>query len=70
MSKGKHKKHPSPSKGSQKTFASERTINLPGEGSHNAPAGGAPLQQHDALNRQGSFETAGEHARTGNRGHQ
>jgi hypothetical protein len=27
-------------------------------------------QQHDAKGRQGSFEGKGEHARTGNRGHQ
>jgi hypothetical protein len=28
------------------------------------------FQQHDPANRLGSFEGAGEHARTGNRGHQ
>jgi hypothetical protein len=28
------------------------------------------FQQHDADNRTGSFEGAGNHARTGNRGHQ
>ena len=28
------------------------------------------FQQHDPANRQGSFERTGEHARTGNRGHQ
>lgn len=28
------------------------------------------FQQHDAANRLGSFEGTGNHARTGNRGHQ
>jgi hypothetical protein len=67
------KKHKSPSKGRQKTFASGRTPNptnggrAPGEQNLKALSG---FQQHDALNRMGSFEGRGEHARTGSRGHQ
>jgi hypothetical protein len=61
------------SKGSQKSFASKRTINPPGDGHHQQPTGqtgDAAGQQHDEKGRQGSFETAGEHARTGSPGHQ
>ena len=67
-----HGKHKSPRKGSQKTFAAKRTMNPPlGDGSHQQATGmGNAQQQHDAKNRQGSFEGAGEHARTGNPGHQ
>jgi hypothetical protein len=66
------KKHKSPGKGSSKTFASGRTMNPSFSGSHQ-DAGSSTLsgsQQHDAKRRLGSFEDAGEHARTGNRGHQ
>src|SRR5438094_75916 len=63
-----HKKHKSPSKGSNKTPASKRTINPPlGDGSHQADTGSnTAFQQHDQAHRQGSFEGAGNHARTGN----
>jgi len=69
MAKSKKK---SPGKGSHKTFASGRTPNPPnphpqGEEPLNATA---PFQEHDARRRLGSFEGKGEHARTGNRGHQ
>jgi len=65
-------KSKSPSKGSQKTFASKRTINAPqGDRSHGANVGPGPSdQQQDAARRLGSFEGKGEHARTGNRGHE
>ena len=68
----KHKKHKSSSKGSNKTFASKRTINPPaGDGSHQASTGdNNAFQQHDLNRRLGDFEGAGNHARTGNRGHQ
>jgi hypothetical protein len=68
----KRKKHKSSSKGNQQTFASKRTMNPNFSGTHDHPEDtttGA-FQQHDAERRLGSFETAGEHARTGNRGHQ
>ena len=64
------KKHKSPPKGKNKTWASKRTANPP------QPHGEQPLnttatfQSHDAKGRMGGFEGAGEHARTGNRGHQ
>ena len=61
----------SPSKGKQKTFASKRTMNAPGEGGHQADAGdNKEFQQHDATRRLGDYESTGTHARTGNRGHQ
>ncbi len=67
----KSNKGKSSKKGSQKTFASRRTMNPPGEGTNQATTGdNNAFQQHDAANRLGSFEGAGNHARTGNRGHQ
>jgi hypothetical protein len=67
-----HHKDKSPKKGANKSFASKRRINPPlGDGSHQASTGpDKAFQQHDAANRLGSFEGAGNHARTGNRGHQ
>ena len=69
MAKSKKK---SPGKGSRKTVASGRTANPPnprhrGQQPLNATAA---FQDHDARNRLGGFEQQGEHARTGNRGHQ
>jgi hypothetical protein len=66
------KKNKSPGKGSQKTFASKRSLNLSfsGRGQHAGSRPGSGFQQHDAQGRQGSFEGAGEHACTGNPGHQ
>ncbi len=66
-----HKKGKSGRKGSQKSFASRRTIN-PSSSGNSQPSSvtTGSFQEHDAQGRQGSFETAGEHARTGNRGHQ
>jgi len=65
------KKHKSGKKGSEKTFAAKRTMNQPGKGSHQANTGDSnTFQQHDAANRLGGYEGAGNHARTGNRGHQ
>lgn len=59
-------------KGTNKTFAAKRTMNPPNtsgrRGVNNTTTGA--FQQHDALRRMGSFEGTGEHARTGNRGHQ
>jgi hypothetical protein len=64
-------KNRSPKKGSQKTFASKRTMNPPFDGRHQQADGmGNASQQHDAKGRQGSFEGAGKHARTGNPGHE
>lgn len=59
-------------KGSQKTFASKRTMNPPGGNpSHQQATGmGNASQQQDAAHRQGSFAGAGQHPRTGNPGHQ
>ncbi len=65
-------KKKSASKGKTKTFASKRTANPPGphpHGKHNLNATSA-FQDHDAQRRLGDFEGRGEHARTGNRGHQ
>lgn len=69
-----NKKQKSPGKGNQKSFASKRTMNPPQgmvppenaaqEGSNKA------FQQHDANRRLGDYEGRGNHARTGNRGHQ
>jgi hypothetical protein len=69
MRKSKKK---SPSKGSQKTFASKRTINPPGHGgSHQEATGiGNASQQQDPKHRLGGFAGTGEHARTGSPGHQ
>jgi hypothetical protein len=64
------KKKRSNKKGSNKTFASRRTLNPPqGGGAQRADAGtGHPFQDQDPARRLGGFETAGEHARTGSRG--
>ena len=61
-----------PGKGSQKTFASKRTMNPPqGNASHQGNTGSVKaFQQHDTSRRQGSFEGRGNHARTGNPGHE
>lgn len=68
MSKHKGK---SGSKGSQKTFASKRTINPSSSGHQGAePNYNGTFQEEDPKRRLGGFETTGEHARTGNRGHQ
>ena len=67
-----NKKHHSASKGSNKTFAAKRRINQPlAGGSHQASKGSRKaFQEHDAANRLGDYEGTGNHARTGNRGHQ
>ncbi|MBY0526995.1 MAG: hypothetical protein K2R98_26615 [Gemmataceae bacterium] len=66
-----HSKGKSPKKGSNKDFAAKRTMNPPGAGSHQGNTGdNKGFQQHDPANRLGSFEGTGNHARTGNRGHQ
>src|SRR5437764_198330 len=65
-------KKKSSKKGSNKTFASKRTMNPPQAGDshpHGTETTGS-FQQHDAQRRLGGFEGRGEHARTGNRGHQ
>ena len=66
------KKKKSSGKGSNKTFASKRTVNPPQtskkvKGETPEIAG---FQPQDALRRLGDFEGRGQHARTGNRGHQ
>jgi len=56
-----------------KAFADRRTMNPPqGGGGHPAvqPEGRPGNQPQDVKRRQGSFEGAGEHARTGNPGPQ
>jgi hypothetical protein len=59
------------SKGNQKTFASRRTMNSSSSGNQGVQSNTKDaFQEHDAKRRQGGFETQGEHARTGNRGHQ
>ena len=64
-----HKNPKGLSKGQNKTFASKRTLN-PGSGGHPEGQQGASSQQQDPQRRLGGFETTGEHARTGSRGHQ
>jgi hypothetical protein len=49
-----------------RSFADRRTANPPAGGIKDATQGGS-FQEHDAKRRLGSFESAGEHARTGNR---
>lgn len=69
----RHKKqNKSASKGSNQSFADRRTANPPHGGANPAHADtqGAPFHEQDAERRLGSFEGKGEHARTGNRGHQ
>lgn len=64
------KKRNAAPKGGNKTFASKRTMNPP-QGGHAAEAGSnKAFQQHDTTRRLGSFEGTGNHARTGNRGHE
>jgi len=64
--------HNTHGKGSNKTYSAKRTMNPPqGDGSHQqATNTGKADQQQDPARRLGGFESAGEHARTGNRGHQ
>ena len=60
--------HKNANKGKNKGFAQKRTMN-PTTARVNAPHGTKDqFQQHDR--RMGSFEQKGEHAGTGNRGHQ
>lgn len=63
------KKTRSAKKGSQKTFAGKRRINPADARTAAGREGQTPgFQEHDPKHRLGGFETAGEHARTGNRG--
>ncbi len=66
------KTHKNANKGKNKGFAGKRTMNpAGGMGSQQQNTGAhAAFQEHDPSNRMGSFEGKGEHARTGNRGHQ
>ena len=58
-------------KGSQKTFASRRTMNPSFSGNQGQHSNMKDAyQQQDGKRRLGGFEGEGEHARTGNRGHQ
>jgi hypothetical protein len=58
-------------KGNHKTWASRRTMNPSFSGNRGMkPNMNEAFPQQDAKRRMGGFETAGEHARTGNRGHQ
>jgi len=70
-------------KGTNKTFASKRTLTPPVTGTGHQTGSSktrrksvsgtqslGSFQEHDAQRRLGSFEGKGEHARTGNRGHQ
>jgi hypothetical protein len=60
-------------KGTNSTFGSRRTMNptsAPGGRLGRSPDNTKTFQQMDAKRRQGDFEGTGEHARTGNRGHQ
>jgi len=63
------KKNKSSRKGSNKTFAAKRTMNPP-QKARTARSHASSFQQHDIKGRQGSFETEGQHARTGSRGHE
>jgi hypothetical protein len=66
-----HKKQKSPGKGTNQTWASKRRINpADSRGDASAATSGAPFQEHDVQRRLGSFEGAGDHARTGSRGRQ
>jgi hypothetical protein len=68
MAKGKKK-----GKTSDKAPADRRTMNppQPDGGRQDTPADDDKgFQEQDAERRQGSFEGAGEHARTGNPGHE
>jgi len=58
-------------KGANRTFAAKRTMNPPqGDPANQANKEGNATQEQDAKRRLGSFEGAGEHARTGNPGHE
>lgn len=66
------KKSAGAGKSRAKTSVARRTMNPPGG---NAPHRGSTgsrkaFQQHDRAGRLGSFEGRGNHARTGNRGHE
>jgi hypothetical protein len=50
-------------------FGSRRSMNA-GSGPGGKPRDTKTFQQLDPKRRQGDFESTGEHARTGNRGHQ
>ena len=67
-----NKKQQKASKGSNKTFASKRTMNPPqGDASHQGNTGSnTSFQEHDRSHRQGSFAGRGNHPRTGNPGHE
>ena len=53
-------KKKSSKKGDQKTFAARRTVNPPGEGSHQASTGdNTTFQHHDASRRLGDYEGTG-----------
>jgi hypothetical protein len=56
--------------GAQKPSATRRTVNPPQGGKLPDTQNIASDKAHDAKGRQGGFEGAGRHARTGNRGHQ
>jgi hypothetical protein len=59
--------------GEQKPSAAKHTLNPTGRPPATSQATanmGAPDKQHDPKRRGGSFEGAGDHARTGNPGHQ
>jgi len=64
------KKNKSSRKGSNKTFAAKRTMNPPQKARTGSRSHASSFQQHDIKGRQGSFETEGQHARTGSRGHE
>ncbi len=64
-----HKKHKSGSKGSQKSFASKRTMNPTTSGPPMADTGSNQgFQQQDVQRRLGNFESEGEHSRIENPG--
>ena len=66
----KHKKDKR-AKSVEQNFAPGRTGNPEmGGAQQEAAADNKAFQQHDGANRTGSFEGAGNHARTGNPGHQ
>jgi len=67
-----NKKQQNARKGSNKTFASKRTMNPPqGNASHQGNTGSTKsFQEHDTSHRQGSFAGRCNHPRTGNPGHE
>lgn len=66
------KKIASPGKAKGKTSVARRTMNPPlGDAPHRGSTGSRKaFQQHDLAGRLGGYEGRGNHARTGNRGHQ